>query len=370
MLCPMLMRMTGVLMRLLLGFMVFLLSMPLYAVQVDGLYTANVAVKDQSSAARNMAMGEALREVVHKVSGRRSALDNVALLEALSNAGSYVEQFQYKQMDEGADYWLIVRFQKAGIDQTLQQFGVPVWGANRPSVLLWLAIDEGGRRSIAGAESDSGLTAILTQEVRNMGLHVTLPLLDLADQRDIGFNDVWGGFSEQIQQASKRYGHSQVMFGRLLKKGSTWQFDWTLMNEGQQNSGLEKSNTARLVFRQAFAQVAEKLADTYAPLSVASQENQLNIEVADVKSLSQFVNMTSYLSSLDMVKKLSWGQLIDNKVVLTVVIRGDAAVLEETIALNNALSPDSSPRNQYILPDGVKALPADLMEKTLYYRAN
>ena len=207
----MLMRMTGVLMRLLLGFMVFLLSMPLYAVQVDGLYTAKVVVKDQSSSARKLAIKRALQQVVHKVSGRRDT-NKAALFESLANAGSYVEQFQYKKRDGGQSFWLIVRFQKAGIDQTLQQFGVPVWGANRPSVLLWLAIDEGGRRSIAGAESDSGLAAILTQEVRNMGLHVTLPLLDLADQRDIGFNDVWGGFSEQIQQASRRYGHSQVMF--------------------------------------------------------------------------------------------------------------------------------------------------------------
>lgn len=361
---------TGVMMRFLVGFILFLLSAPLYAVQLDGLYASKVSVNDQSQSARNLAIEKALHTVVHKVSGRRSVLGNEPLLEALSNVGLYVEQFQYKKRDEDMGYWLIVRFQKSALDKTLQQFDVPVWGADRPGVLLWLAVDDGKSRYIAAAESGDGLTLGLKQEVLDAGLFVTLPLLDLADQRALSFNDVWAGFSEHIQSASKRYGTEQVMFGRLLKSGGSWQFNWTLMNEGQQHDGLEKSGDTRIIFQRAFGQVAENLADIYAPMGVVRQNKQLKMEVIGVKDLSQFVRVTRYLSSLDMVKKLSWGQLIDNKVVLDLMITGDEAVLKDTIALNDVLSPQMPARSREPIPVDMNGLPTHPLEQTFYYRAN
>ena len=360
----------GVTMRFLVGFLLFLLSVPLYAVQLESLYTAEVAVTDQSQSVRNMAIKKALHTVVRKVSGRRSALSNVPLLSALSNVGSYVEQFQYKKRDQNKGYWLIVRFQKAALDKTLQQFEVPVWGANRPDVLLWLAVDNGKNRYIANTELNDELVALIRQESLGAGLVVTLPLLDLADQRALSFNDVWAGFSDQIQRASKRYSAKQVMFARLLKAQGVWRFNWTLMNEGQQNDGVEKSADKQVVFQQVFTQVAENLADIYAPIGVVRFVNQLKMEVVGVNDLPQFVRVTSYLSSLDMVKKLSWEQLIDNKVILELVITGDEAVLRDTIALNDVISPSMAPRNIEPVPLDIVGVPTQPLVQTFYYRAN
>ncbi|MBV1875908.1 MAG: DUF2066 domain-containing protein [Cycloclasticus sp.] len=357
-------------MRFLVGFLLFLLSVPLYAVQLESLYTAEVAVANQSQSVRNMAIKKALHIVVRKVSGRRSALSNAPLLSALSNVGSYVEQFQYKKREQNKGYWLIVRFQKTALDRTLQQFEVPVWGANRPDVLLWLAVDDGKKRYIANAELNDKLVALIKQESLGAGLVVTLPLLDLADQKALNFNDVWAGFSEQIQRASRRYSAKQVIFGRLLKSQGVWRFNWTLMNEGQQNDGVEKSADGGIIFQQVFAQVAENLADIYAPMGVVRVENQLKMEVVGVNDLPHFVRVTSYLSSLDMVKKLSWEQLIDNKMILDLIITGDEAVLIDTIALNDVISPSMARRNIEPVPLDISGVPTQLPEQTLYYRAN
>jgi len=360
----------GVAIRFLVGFLLFLLSVPLYAVQLESLYIAEVAVDDQSQPVRNIAIRKALHTVVRKVSGRRSTLSNVPLLEALSNVGSYVEQFQYKKREQNKGYWLIVRFQKTALDRTLQQFDVPVWGANRPDVLLWLAVDDGKNRYIVNAELGDELATVLKQESLDAGLAVTLPLLDLADQRTLSFNDIWAGFSEQIQHASKRYSTKQVMFGRLLKSGDAWRFNWTLMNEGRGYDGLEKSADTSIIFQQVFAQVAENLADIYAPVGVVRLEKQLTMDVIGINSLPQFVRVTSYLSSLDMVKKLSWEQLVDNKMILKLVITGDEAVLKDTIALNDVLSPSTPPRRVELVPVDMSGLPAQPLEQTFYYRAN
>ncbi len=361
---------SSVTIRFLIGFLLLLLSLPLYAVQLEGLYTASVAVEDQTQSTRSAAIGLALNKVVQKVSGRRSALSNVALQAALSNVGSYVEQFQYKQRDDEPGYWLIIRFQKAALDRTLQQFDVPVWGGNRPDILLWLAVDDAEQRYIASTELDGEVAELVKQQALEAGLAVTLPLLDLADQRALSFNDVWAGFPDQLRRASQRYSVKQVMFGRLLKSKGTWRLNWTLMSEEGQKVGLEQSNDVAMILQQTFAQVSESLADIYAPYGVTMLDRQLRMDVSGVKDLTQFVQVTSYLSSLDMVKKLAWNQLNDNKVTLELTISGDVTVLKDIIALNEVLIPEFFPRGVTPVQLDMYVNPSQPPEPTLYYRAN
>ena len=361
---------SSVTIRFLIGFLLLLLSLPLYAVQLEGLYTASVAVDDQTQSTRSAAIGLALNKVVQKVSGRRSALSNVALQAALSNVGSYVEQFQYKQKEDEPGYWLIIRFQKAALDRTLQQFEVPVWGSNRPDILLWLAVDDAEQRYIASAQLDGDVAELIKQQALEAGLALTLPLLDLADQRALNFNDVWAGFPDQLRRASQRYGVKQIMFGRLLKSGESWRLSWTLMAEVGEEVGLEQANDLAAILQQTFAQVSESLADIYAPYGVAMLDNQLKMEVSGVKGLTQFVQVTRYLSSLDMVKKLAWNQLSDNKVSLELMISGDVTVLKDIIALNEVLTPEFSPRGIAPVQLDMNLNPSQPPEPTLYYRAN
>jgi len=355
--------------RFLLGFLLFLLSLPIHAVQLEGLYSAEVSVVDQSQSARNEAIGLALKKVVQKVSGRRSALNNKPLLAALSNVGAYVEQFQYKKRASKEGYWLIVRFQKAALDRTLRQFDVPIWGANRPDVLLWLAVDDGKKRFIINESSSAELGSILKQEINEAGLAITLPLLDLSDQRKISFNDVWATFSDEVRRASTRYGVKQIMVGQLLKSRQGWRFSWTLMGAEGQKSGFEESANKGAVLQQAFVQIAEVLADIYAPKGALMLDVPIKMEVRGLRDLKQFIHITSYLSALDMVKKLSWTQLKNNEAVLDLMISGEVRVLKDIIALNEVLVEDV-PLNT-IEPSVVMGpdVAVQALEPTLYYRA-
>ncbi|MBL4743544.1 MAG: DUF2066 domain-containing protein [Cycloclasticus sp.] len=360
-------------MRYFVGVTLFLLSLPLYAVQVEGLYSAKVAVDDQSQGARNRAMGAAINKVVQKVSGRQSVLGNAALQDVLSNAGSYVEQFLYKKRDkEELGYWLIVRFQKIALDRTLQQFNVPVWGSNRPAVLVWLAVDDGKSRYLINADSE-GMSELIRRSSSEAGLTVTLPLNDLADQQALSFNDVWAGFSDEVLTASQRYEKKQVMYGRLLKRGrGSWSLSWTLANvTGQSIANIEQSSSIGAVIQEAFAGIAETLADTYAPHGAVT-ENVLKMDVNGVASLEKFVRVTAYLSSLDMVKKLHWNQLSNGKVTLEIVLSGGASTLKDVIALNTVLIPDFQPVPIIATPTVItpNKMGYHLAVQTLYYRTN
>lgn len=356
--------------RFLFVFLFVLLSQPLHAVQLEGLYSAEVSVADQSQSARNEAIGVALKKVVQKVSGRRSALNNKPLLATLSNVSAYVEQFQYKKKDGNVGYWLIVRFQKAALDRTLQQFDVPIWGANRPDVLLWLAVDDGKNRYIANAGSNGKLNDTLKQGINDAGLAVTLPLLDLADQKAISFNDVWAAFPDEVKNASKRYGVKQIMVGRLLKNSHGWRFNWMLMEAGGQHNAVEQSANEGAAFQQAFSEVAEILANIYAPRGRLMLDTAIKMDISGVKDIAQFIRITSYLSALDMVQKVSWTQLSGNKVIMDLMISGDARVLKDIIALNDVLSVNISPNVGVPHPVAGSEMVVEAPQQTLYYRAN
>ena len=355
--------------RFLFVFLFVLLSQPLHAVQLEGLYSAEVSVADQSQSARNEAIGVALKKVVQKVSGRRSALNNKPLLATLSNVSAYVEQFQYKKKVSKEGYWLIVRFQKAALDRTLRQFDVPIWGANRPDVLLWLAVDDGNKRFIINESSSAELGSLLKQEINEAGLAITLPLLDLSDQRKISFNDVWATFPDEVKNASTRYGVKQIMVGQLLKNRQGWRFSWTLMGTEGQKVGFEESANNGAVLQQAFVQIAEVLADIYAPKGTLMLDMPIKMEVRGLRDLKQFIHITSYLSALDMVKKLSWTQLKSNEAVLDLMISGEVRVLKDIIALNEVLVEDVLLNT--IEPSVVMGpdVAVQALEPTLYYRA-
>ncbi|MBL4783648.1 MAG: DUF2066 domain-containing protein [Porticoccaceae bacterium] len=353
-------------------FLVILFIFPLcsQAVEVAGLYSARLAVEDQSPAVRKAAIRLVLNKVVQKVSGRRSVLADTGLQAALSNTGSYVEQFQYKKRDDDESaFWLIVSFQKAALDKVLHQFGVPVWGGNRPDMLVWLAVDEGENRYLVGANSDE-IMEPLNQAAFDAGMGITLPLFDLEDQKALGFNDVWAGFSDQILRASTRYNAKQILFGQLLKtQQSSWRIRWTLITPSNQYADLVRADNADEALKLLFFSLAEKLADVYAPYN-AAMESMLAFEISGINGMDQFAQVTQYLSSLDMVKTLNWNQITGDFITLDLVISGDVSVLKDIIALNNTLILDI--RQQLPTLNTVDSVSPSAQQKipTIYYRAN
>jgi len=357
-------------MRYLLSIILFVVTGPSLAVQINDLYSATVAVADQSLPARNMAINVAFKKVLQKVSGRASVLANRPISTALSNVGSYVDQFQYKKTtDDQSGYWLTVSFQKAALDKFMQQHEVPVWGSNRPDILVWLAVEDGNARYILDADS-TDLMSLLKKTATETGLAVTVPLFDLKDQSSVGFDDVLGGQSDKIWLASQRYDAKQVLFGRLQKEAANvWRLNWSLINAQGEYSELHQSGSLENVFQLSLASVSERLADIYAPRGVVVK-NQMIVEINGVKDLAQFIRVTEYLSSLDKVDQLEWLQVAGSKVVLELSVSGDVDVLKSIIALNTVLLPDAPPAQAINMPDAINEVPSQPIAQTVYYKVD
>lgn len=191
------------------------------AIEVPGLYTAQVAIDQEQDDPRAAAYETALAVVLLRVSGGQVA-DDPDLFEALfPNPAAYVVQFR-----PGPDDTLFVSFDGEAVEAVLRNAGQSIWGSDRPLTVIWLAVDwGGGEREILSATDDErdprsiNRNRLLRERILDFaerrGLPVAFPLLDSEDLAKVSFSDVWGGFDEAIVEASARYETNSVLVGRV-----------------------------------------------------------------------------------------------------------------------------------------------------------
>lgn len=215
-----------------------LFAFPLPTWAADDLYTVTVPLDPQATQdqeARNLAEREALDSVLIRVTGSED-VDHVAeLAEIFPNPSRYILRFR-----PGPDDTLEVSFDGKAIEQVLRQTRHTIWGGDRPLTLVWLAVDWGdGEREIIGVDSGRqapdatrsidrhGLLRERVQETaERRGIPVLFPLLDIEDRQNIGFGDIWGGFDDRLIEASRRYGASSILVGRV-RPDSMQENRWT-----------------------------------------------------------------------------------------------------------------------------------------------
>ena len=139
------------------------LSLNTQAIKVPGLYEVEVPVADQSEKARLEGLQTAFRMVLIKLTGDRQAAGRRSLLPLMQRAQDYLQQYRYREVSNTVDIegqtpllvsetrlWL--KFDEDNLNRALRNLGVPVWGNERPSTLVWLAVSDESGRHLTGLE--------------------------------------------------------------------------------------------------------------------------------------------------------------------------------------------------------------------------
>ncbi len=346
--------------------LVLLPSMAL-AAEVRGLYEAEMLVPDQSRSERGLAMSAALAEVVGKVSGRRDARLQPKVARAIRRPAQLLQQYRYRTLPvelrgeplPGDDPQLLFfQFDKQAVDKLLRDSGLPVWGATRPAVLAWVAVVDGKRRYLLGADGTDELQRLATHEARRLGLPLLLPLLDLQDQRQVNFADVWGRFRDPVLAASRRYRPEAVLMGRLQRTADgEWRADWWIIEGRDSEQWRANGVLAAEVVEEGMAGAVSWLAQRYAPRPGRREPAHLRLTVDGVRSLADFARVEGYLRSLQQVKHVRVRQLGGGRVDFGLALQGSPEGVAQTIALGRLLAP-AAPRDEPA-GDDAPAPPAD-----------
>jgi len=324
----------------------------------DDLYTARVGVADRSAAEQSRAMHRALRVVLLKVTGDRDAARRAASNPAFRTPDGFVQQYRYIS-DRGTEtepaLWFEVRFDRQAVDDALRGEGLQLWGQERPSVLVWLAVQNSGQRYLVSGDGSEEVSGALQQTARQRGLPLLFPLHDVQDQSQVTFADVWGAFQPQVMAASARYQAPAVLSGRLEKRtGDYWRGSWSLEFGGKRSHWDTDGRTPTEAVGLAIDQVADRIAQQLAIRASAGGEGEgdasVSVSVEGVNSLSDYARTLRYLQSLTAVREVGVREIVGDRVDFGLDLRGSEQSLDRAVDVGRVLRPVSKePRRIYQL---------------------
>ncbi|MCK8115937.1 DUF2066 domain-containing protein [Pseudoalteromonas sp. 2CM37A] len=250
--------------RLLISAISFIFCFSVSAVEVTDLYQDILKVDDKSRDTRLAASRKALLNVLVKVSGDESADQNKLAQQRTKNISDYMLKFEYDEKANG-QLNLVVKFEARKINELIKELNLPLWGVQRPLVAIWLGIEDNWRRELVTQESYPQLEQLIYDKAGRRGLPVVVPLLDLQDRRLVGIPEVWGNFSEPVEEASRRYSAERSITARMYQEpdSETWILDWRFTNDDLFDSNRLEGDKQQLV-GQMIDSLALGLANEYA----------------------------------------------------------------------------------------------------------
>lgn len=320
------------------------------AVEVPGLYEAQVPVTGQSAAERVAASRTALEEVLVKVSGNADVIRLPQIEPLLSQAEQWVQRYQYRAAPPPAagtppadaaaapTQLLWESFDRQTINQRLYDAGVPVWGINRPATLLWLAVEDGGERYLVGGDNRPDVQTMVNTQATRRGLPLNVPLLDLQDQDALAVADVWGDFSDVIFKASERYQPDAILVGRVYAVAADqWQSHWSLYHRGSVITWESGPGSQDAAVAAGVAGATEQFAKRYALELTPGIANTVLMSIENVATLADYARVMHYLQTLDPVADVQVTRIEGPKVSFLIKVRGQTHGLIQTIALGKTL---------------------------------
>ena len=329
-----------------------------YGLQVTGLYEYRVAVNNESDTERDRAFEEALRAVILKITGEHRLLEHPNILEALGNAQSYVESISYVSETAGRSVlnqenelvpleeqrYIEVSFATSLIQELLVSANIPLWDSNRPSVLVWMVLQNSeGERTLLTPETNSRIITFIQSFADERAIPIIFPVLDFEDRQNLSEDTVWSLDKEGIMKASERYGADSILAGRLHFAATNqfvglWQF--IFQDDALIFDGFEETLEAYLY--GPLDRVTNQLATYFGIVPEGDIQETVRLRVEGIRSLSSHSALLSYINGLGVVDSVNTVGLDGERLELELDLVGDSGQLFELITLDRDLLPIES----------------------------
>ncbi|MYE11456.1 MAG: DUF2066 domain-containing protein [Gammaproteobacteria bacterium] len=307
-----------------------------YGAVVPWLYDVEAPVASQGAADRRSASRTALREMLMRLTGLRSVPMSEPVQAALRDPGPYYVQYRFLPRNAEGEMRLGVSFSPKAVRDLVSEAALPIWSANRPVGLAWVAVAVEGTPTVLSAESDHPLAEGLRTRARQRGIEIGLPLLDEEDASRISVADVWYRFPYAIEQATARYEPDVVLVGRARADPlGEWVTEWEFRLDGGQRSFSFETQTPEEGAALAVDEVADELMDRFAVLGREATAFELEVlGVATVRDYATLMRGLGALEFIDRVELLSAGPA---RTTLRVTTRSSRSRLAELLSVYGLL---------------------------------
>lgn len=330
-----------------------------YAAVVTGLYEASVPVPDQSAAARRVALQQALAAVLVKVTGERTAGGVPALAKLVQDPSQFLQQYRYEQAPSAAGvpaptYYdltrtgapviaptgllLSAKFDPQLVAQAVRSAGEPLWGAERPATLVWLAVDDTSGKNILSASGNAAIVQAMQSAAQQRGVSLIFPLMDLQDQQAISFADVAEDNAARIASASQRYQPDATLVGSLsMTTSGTYAAHWQLTAGGESATWSTAPADLASVAADGVQAAADHYAQWFAIAPGGTGVNGIPVSVTGINSVQAYAKVLDYLGHLTPVSSVQVARVDGQTVYFSVDAQGSVGNLEQAVLLGGLL---------------------------------
>lgn len=328
------------------------------AIRVPGLYEAEVSVAAQDDSSRLEATRQAMRLVLVKLTGDRNAGGRMALEPVIRGADKYVQQYRYletavEMTDPSSDRSLLtlrIQFDEARLNSALRGLGIQIWGRERPSILVWVAMEQMNIREILKPEAHPEYVSAMYDTAKARGAVLMFPLFDLEDTTALRASDIWGGFKGPVLSASARYFPDTILSGRIESPlPGIWEGRWTLYIKDSVYNWSTEASYPEGVLAEGIDHVVDRLAAQFVQDSQLAESAETELRVIDVFTLDHYARVLDYLGSLSPVIRTHVAEVIPGTVVLRITAYGGDRSLFQAINLGRTLEAVDERSNTYRL---------------------
>jgi len=380
---------------------------PANAVQINKLYSASVPIASQQKQDRLLGFDQALSIVLVKASGQFEEVTQPEFINSLLPAEPFVQTFSYREnpayqefiqsqstlddenvlgyvddkrtetssddlidasksaaMRSPLPYLLDVSFASSIVEAKMADHGLAIWGSVRPSVLVWVAYEREGERSIVGTSDAGDLVENLILLGEQRGVPLYLPVADLQDVSAIEIDDLWGLFPESVDQASERYHADAVVMMRVYQsEDGLWSGNWSLKLKQNFEVGAEYDSTLPTLLEALVSDLATKLSSHYAVSKTPGEKGGvLNLEVGQVNTFADYIEVQQYLTGLPPVSAMKVEWVRSGLAGYQVTLVGSKNQFFEHVDLGGRLKKDLRARSMESISVGNNVEASDLEE--------
>jgi len=274
------------------------------------IFEADAPILSMDARDHDQAVRNAFRRVLVKASGDPSiaALPEVdAMLGGIDTMVIGEESRQVVVTDAVGQpevrQMLRVRFDADAIRRSLTSLGRPIWPEQRPSMMVWLVVDDGTRKQIASSTQIQALGA-LTQRAEDRGLIVQLPTMDGVDQGRVDAVTLWDAPLKVVVGASGRYGTSTSLLIRLRRSGSEWSARYALIQGSQYEEWNAVDTTSAPLLSLGVDGAADRLARRHAFDSSEPSIGAMSLWITGIHTGTDYARALAYLRRLDVIRQV------------------------------------------------------------------
>lgn len=315
----------------------------LLAAEVKGLYEIEVVAQSQSAADRDKALQQAMQLVLARVLATPEVeLDTVAQ-QALSNPQAYVRESQFALAETASSNnparAMRVLFDELKLQNLLRKSQLGLWNEIRPETLVWLVVEEKGKRQFLNADKMPQIDNALKSAAKLQGLPLLFPLLDMQEQSLLSIAEVLSPYPHPLLDVSERYDVVSILVGLLVNKNGCWQSEWAhYFNQGikqWQGECLNLNEAALAGMRGTYTQLAEYYAVKPDLLNLSS----IKLKIAGIQGVNAIADVTRYLHTLPMIESVNWLNTIGEQQLFQLQYKGARNGLEQALLAGNRLLP-------------------------------